>query len=333
MPRTGFAFPTGTAAAHVVEVARAAEAQGFESFWLTEGGGKDSISQLAYVAAHTDRIKLGTGIITIFSRTPVMIAQTTVGLNELSGGRFILGLGSGHEASVERGQGQRYVKPSTRMADYIRIIKSLLRDGHVSYQGEAVSVEDFRLIGAETPAEAPVYVATLGGPLARVAGALADGVLPLMAGPEGIRRLREHIAEGARAAGRDPAAVDVACFIIACASDDASAAEAEARRQVARYGSLPFYQRMLRLSGFEAEVDRFVEAQASGDQNRLPDLVSDRMLEALTLTGPASSWRETISRFRDAGVTLPIVYAAPVRPDGDASLLQAARTLSPEDLA
>ncbi|MCH8284176.1 MAG: LLM class flavin-dependent oxidoreductase, partial [Chloroflexi bacterium] len=227
MPRTGFAFPTGTAAAHVVEVARAAEAQGFESFWLTEGGGKDSISQLAYVAAHTDRIKLGTGIITIFSRTPVMIAQTTVGLNELSGGRFILGLGSGHEASVERGQGQRYVKPSTRMADYIRIIKSLLRDGHVSYQGEAVSVEDFRLIGAETPVEAPVYVATLGGPLARVAGALADGVLPLMAGPEGIRRLREHIAEGARAAGRDPAAVDVACFIIACASDDASAAEAE----------------------------------------------------------------------------------------------------------
>ncbi|MEE9284471.1 MAG: LLM class flavin-dependent oxidoreductase [Dehalococcoidia bacterium] len=333
MPRTGFAFPTGTAAAHIVETAKAAEAHGFESFWLTEGGGKDSISQLAFVAAHTHRIKLGTGIVTIFSRTPVMLAQTAVGMSELSGGRFVLGLGAGHEASVQRSQGQRFTRPATRMEDYIRIIKTLLREGRTSYQGQEVSVEEFRLFGAQTPVEAPVYVATLGGPLARVAGALADGVLPLMASPQGIQRLREHIEEGARAAGRDPASVDIACFIIACASSDSAAAEAEARRQVARYGSLPFYQRMLRLSGFEAEVDRFVDAQASGDQARLPDLVTDRMLEALTLTGPASRWRETIDRFRAAGVTLPIVYAAPVGPDGNASLLQAARTLTPDDLA
>ena len=103
--------------------AQAAEAQGYESFWLTEGANRDSISQLAYLAAKTSRIKLGTGIITIFSRTPVMVAQTAAGMMELSGGRFILGLGTGHKASVERVQGQVFSKPASRTRDYIRIIR------------------------------------------------------------------------------------------------------------------------------------------------------------------------------------------------------------------
>ena len=333
MPRTGFAFGTGISIAEIVEVAQAAEAQGYESFWLTEGGGKDSISQLAFVAAKTRRIKLGTGILTIFSRTPAMIVQTAAGMDDLSSGRFILGLGTGHKAAVERSQGQAFSKPATRMADYVRIIKGALTEGRVSHQGKAVSVEELRLSVRPLPKEVPVYIATLGGPLAKVAGAVADGVVPLMASPQGIERLREEIATGAAQVGRDPAEVDVACFIVACASDDRRAAEAEARRQVARYGSLPFYQRMLRISGFEVEVERFVQAQAAGDGARVPDLVSDRMLESLTLVGDARQWKEGIGRFRAAGVTLPIVYAAAVGPDSKASLLQAVRNLSASDLA
>lgn len=260
-----------------------------------------------------------------------MIAQTAAGMHDLSGGRFVLGLGTGHKMAVERGQGQPFAHPAARMEDYVRIIKALLRDGKASYRGKVVSAEDFRIMGGPSPV--PVYIATLGGPLARVAGSVADGVVPLMASPQGVQRLREHIATGARAAGRGPAEVDVACFIVACASSDAREAETEARRQVGRYGSLPFYQKMLRLSGFEKEMDRFVQAQHSGEAAKLPDLVSDRMLEELTLTGPTARWRATLARFRAVGVTLPIVYAAPAGPDARASLLQAARALPSADLA
>ena len=268
MPKTGFAFPAMASLpiADVVEVAQAAEAQGYESFWLTEGANRDSISQLAYLAAKTSRIKLGTGIITIFSRTPVMVAQTAAGMMELSGGRFILGLGTGHKASVERVQGQVFSKPASRTRDYIRIIREALKGERVSYQGEVVSVSDFRFGGPLPAGELPIYIACLGGPLARVSGEMADGVVPLMASPQGIEKLWEGIAEGAAQAGRDPSKVDVAGFIVACASDDHAQAEAEARRQIARYGSLPFYQRMMRIGGFEEEVEKIVQAQAAGGE-------------------------------------------------------------------
>ena len=332
MPKTGFAFPTGYSAQVAVEVAQASEAQGYESFWLTEGGGKDSISQLAYIAGQTTSIKLGTAIITIFGRTPVLIAQTSMSLDELSGGRFILGLGTGHQASVENHQGQSFVSPGARMVDYINVIRTLLSNGRVVYQGKAVSVAEFRMAGGGG-LHVPIYLATLGGPLARTAGRLGQGVLPLMANPAGIERLCGHIAEGAKQVGRDPSDVDVACMIIACASDDEAAAEAEARRQVARYGSLPFYQKMLRLGGFEQDVDRFVEAQNAGEAHRLPELVSDRMLEEVTLLGPVDRWRSTLAKFRAAGVTQPIIYAAAVGNDHRGSLLQAVLTLTAEDLS
>ena len=332
MPRTGFATPTGSAASTVAAVAQAAEAQGYDSFWLTEGGGKDSISQLGCLAGLTNRIRLGTGIITTFARTPVLIAQTALGLDDLSDGRFILGLGTGHRASVETGQGQDFARPVARMADYIHIITTLLNDGHVSYQGKAVSVEGFRMAPSGRRPNVPIYIATLGGPTARLAGRVAQGVLPLMASPEGIERLREGIAQGAKEADRSPAEIDVACFIIACASTDLAAAEAEARRQVARYGSLPFYQKMLRHSGFGDEVDRFQEAQNAGNGDRLPDLVSDRLLEAVTLVGSADEWRTRLRRFRTAGVTHPVVYAASVGEDHEGSLLQAVRMLPKEEL-
>lgn len=331
MPKTGFAISALAPIADVVEVARAAEAQGYESFWLTEGaGGRDAIAQLAFVAAHTTRIKLGTGVLTLFSRTSTAIAQAASCMQELSNGRFILGLGTGHKASVERTQGLPFARPVTRMRDYIRIARAAWRDGHVTYQGAAVSIPDFRMTSRPVPA--PIYIACLGGKLAEVAGEMADGVVPLMASPQGIERLREAIAAGAARARRPVSAVDVGCFIVACASDDNAAADAEARRQVGRYASLPFYQRMLTISGFAEEIHRIQRAQALGEAAKIPDLVSSRMLDAITLRGDAARWRATLDRYRSSGVTNPIVYAAPVGKDQKSSLLKAVRMLSAKEL-
>ena len=207
MARTGFAFPLSFHTSLVVEVAQAAEAQGYASFWLTEGGGKDAISQLAYVAAHTERIGLATGIITIFSRTPALVAQTAHGMAQLSGGRFILGLGTGHKASVEDGQGLPFSKPISRMEDYVAVLRQVLREGPRPTRGQGGQrppIFEFR-IGADEPlngrgrSTSPPSAGR--GP--QLAGRVAEGVVPLLASPMGIGALREDIVNGARSAGRD----------------------------------------------------------------------------------------------------------------------------------
>ena len=334
MPRTGFAFPLAHHTSVVVEVAKAAEEQGYESFWLTEGGGKDAISQLAYAAAHTERIALATGIITIFSRTPALVAQTAHGMAQLSGGRFILGLGTGHKASVEDGQGLTFSKPISRMEDYVAVLRQILREGRVRHEGKAYSVPNFDLrIGADEPLnDVPVYIATLGGPGAQLAGRVAEGVVPLLASPMGIGALREDIVNGARWAGRELSDVDVAPFIIAVAGADSALVEKTLRANVGRYARMPFYQKMLRVNGYGPEVTAIQQAQADGDHHRIPDLLSDQMLEELTLSGPADRWRSTLQRYRAAGATQPIVYAAPAG-DPRESLLAAVRTLTAADLA
>ena len=332
MPRTGFAISAHFQAVDFVELAQAAEARGYDTFWLTEGGGRDAVSPLAYIAAHTKRIKLGTGILTIYSRTPGMLAQTASALDQLSNGRFVLGLGTGHKAAVESGQGVPFVKPVTRMRDYVTIIKRALKDSEVSYKGGVYSVPSFTLGRRFTRPNLPVYIATLGGPLAELAGELADGVLPLMATPQGIGELRERIAAGAKRAGRDPKAIDVACFIIACASDDQRAAEWEARMQVARYARQPFYQKMLRVGGFASEAETMAKVWQANDNDQAARAVTDRMVESLTLFGPAAEWKHRLEVFRKAGVTQPVVYGASFGPDPKASLLHAIRMLSEADL-
>lgn len=334
MPRTGFAFPLAVQSSVVVDVARAAEAQGYESFWVTEGGGKDAISQLAYVAAQTSRIKLGTGIMTIFSRTPVLIGQTAHGMAQLSNNRFLLGLGTGHKASVEASQGVKFSKPLSRMSDYISVVRQILQNGRAAYEGEVVNVPNFEFrIGADEPLkDVPIYIATLGGPGAQLAGQIADGVVPLMASPMGVASLREDIVNGARSAGRDPTEIDIAPFIIAVAGDDASLVERELRANVSRYARLPFYQKMLRVSGYGKEVTAIQEAQKNGQGKHIPELLSDEMLEAVTLSGPVERWRSTLQSYRAAGATHPIVYAAPSG-DPRTSLIKAVQTLEAADLS
>ena len=137
MARIGFAFGVSAqlSVQDVVELAKTAEEKGYESFWITEGSGRDSISQLAVVAANTSDIRLGTGIVNIYSRSPSLMAMTAASMDDISQGRFILGLGAGHKQTIEGNHGVPLLKPATRMRDYISIVKSALKGGQVAYQG------------------------------------------------------------------------------------------------------------------------------------------------------------------------------------------------------
>ncbi|MBI2936470.1 MAG: LLM class flavin-dependent oxidoreductase [Chloroflexi bacterium] len=334
MPRTGFAISTPMLIQDLVDVAKAAELHGYESFWLTEGTGnsKDAISQLSVLARETRAIKLATGIVHVWTRSAPIMAMTAASLDEISGGRFILGLGTGHRASVERIHGIPFTKPLARTRDYTVIIKRALAGELVDYQGESRPALGFRLsyldVLKDHQPKVPVYIAALGPQMAEMAGEVADGIVPYLATPEHIRELVNDVRAGLRKAGRPSDAVDIACFIIACASPDQKAAFEEARRQLALYSRAPFYQNVLKRGGYAQEVEAIASAWASGDVAKATKAVPDRMVESLALVGTAAQWHQTLKRFRDAGVTLPIVYALPVGSNAKASILQALGTPS-----
>ncbi len=306
MKRLGIAFTSVLPVDDITAGARDAEEHGYESVWVTEGSGKDAFSQLTAAALATKSIRLATGVIPIFSRTPYLVAMSTCALDEVSGGRCTLGLGVGHRAFVEGTHGVLFEKPQQRLREYVTLLRALFSDQPVSFQGQAV-----RLPTARRPyplkGRVPIYAAVLSLSMARLAGEIADGVLLNLAPAAHVARVLEAVHEGARKAGRNPGDIDVACYILA-APDTGESAVQNVRGQIARYGGMPFYQRLYEESGFSREVSALREAWARHDRVGAERAVSDRMMEALAVLGRGQ--RERVNVFRKAGVTLPVLFAA-----------------------
>ena len=306
MERLGIGFTSILPVSDITAGARAAEEHGYESLWVTEGSGKDAFSQLIAAGLTTKRLGLATGVIPVFSRTPYLLAMSACALDEVSGGRCILGLGVGHRAFVEGTHGVPFDRPQQRLREYVTLLRALFSDQPVSFQGQVV-----RLPTARRPyplkGRVPIYTAVLSLSMARVAGEIADGVLLNLAPPAHIARVTEAVHEGARKAGRDPGKIDIACYILA-APDASESAIQNVRGQIARYGGMPFYQRLYEESGFTREVGALREAWARHDRNGAERAVSDRMMKALAVLGGGQ--RERIKEFRKAGVKLPVLFAA-----------------------
>src|SRR5215210_8033995 len=145
MARLGIAFSGGPSPAGIVECIKLAESLGYESAWVAEGHGGDQFAILSAAAAQTSRIQLGTGITSVFVRTAPTIAMAAAAVDDISGGRFILGIGSSHKVQVEAEHGVSYAKPLTRVRETVAFIRDLLRDGAVQFRGETVKIENFDL--------------------------------------------------------------------------------------------------------------------------------------------------------------------------------------------
>ncbi|MCS7207033.1 MAG: LLM class flavin-dependent oxidoreductase [Dehalococcoidia bacterium] len=319
MPILGLAVGTTYPLKTILAVAEEADRLGYHSFWCTEGAGKDSITQLTACALHTQHILLGTGIVNIYSRTPLLLAMTASALQEASGGRFLLGLGSGHREPISQGHGIPFSQPLGRMEDYLVILRGLLKGETVSHEGKVVQVR-----GARLPVPPPIpprlFVAALSPGMASLAGRLADGALFYLMPPAYVRELTSAMRLAAREGGRLEGEVVSACYLMAGEGDRAG--EEVLRRSVARYATLPFYARMLQECGFAREVEAIHRVQ--GDTARMAQAVSDTMLDALTVT-TTPGWLRRVTAYRQAGVDWPILFLMPSGPEVGESLLGMAR--------
>jgi probable F420-dependent oxidoreductase len=290
-----------------------AEERGFETLFVPEAGGREVFTQLAAFACGTARIRLGPGIATVFTRTPSLLAQAVVTLDQLSGGRAVLGLGTGHEPALVAGHGVRFERPLVRMREYVTIIKAILRGDASMPPAKLVPVTRFHLETAARPA-LPIYMAALGPKMCRLAGEVADGVLLNWATPAYVERALANLRDGAERAGRDPAAIDVACYVRVAAGASADEMRHALAREIGRYINMPFYRAMFDEAGFAAHTGP-VAATYPEDPDRAARLVPDAMLEALTVAGDAQATRARLDQYRAMGVRLPVLAPVPAGAD------------------
>ena len=289
------------------ELALLAESRGYEMVWVPEGSGRDSLTQLTYLAANTRNIKLATGILPIYYRTPMLTAMSAAGLGTLSGGRFILGLGVGHRPSVEGTHGIRFSRPLTHMRETITLARALLGGGQVSLAGKVFNVGSASLGGAAPADRVPIYVAALGPQMLELTGELADGALLNWTASSYLERAIHHLHRGAEKAGRDPSEVDIAGYVRVAVADDQQEARSSLQGQIARYASNPFYHNFFREMGFGEEMAAAEDAIQRGDLDEAAKAISRDMQDQVAVVGTAAECRAEIEKRRGLGLALPVV--------------------------
>lgn len=287
-----------------VSLARRAEALRYESLWVTHGGGRDALLVLGAYAHVTQRVRLGSGIIPIYPRHPVAMAQGALTLAELSGGRLLLGIGVSHRPLMEQALGLPMGNPLAVMREYVAVLRGALT-GKVQHEGPCYRVNWTSAL-PRLPAPPPIILAALSPPMLELAGEIADGVILWLCPPAYIRDVAiPAVRRGRENAGKPLDGFEVIAAVPVAATDDVEAATAIFREELVRYLSLPFYQRMLERSGFQEELaaferDRSRHSSAGG-------AVPPRLAEALGGIGASDRARAFIRQHRESGVTLPAV--------------------------
>ena len=308
MSRIGIAFSGGLTASEIADCAERAEALGYESVWVAEGHGGDQFAILAACALRTRRIRLGTAISSVFVRTAPTIAMAAATVDELSGGRFVLGLGSSHRVQVGPEHGVEYARPLDRVRETVAVVRALLRDGDVSHAGETVRVERFELWFRPHRGDVPVYLSALFPKMLELCGEIADGVILTRSTLASAAAARARVAAGAARAGCDPVAIEIASLFPASVAPDRDEALAAARPGLAFYaGFFPRYNRLLAESGFPAEAAAIAKAWSEGDTAAATRAVTDEMLAATGIAGTPAECRERVEAYRDSGLDLPII--------------------------
>lgn len=301
---------SGIDAAGIGRIAAAAEAAGFTDLWSGEEAGNDAFTPLALAAAATERIRLGTGIVSVFTRGPAVLAQHAAALQEASNGRFVLGLGTSAAGIVRGWNGIEFTRPVGRARDAVRFVREALDGGRPSARdGDSGT---FRL--ANPPkARVPVYLAGLRERMLTTAGAIADGVWINLAPLDAVPRVLDHVAAGARSAGRDPDALDVVSRFCWFPGPRETALNA-ARRVLAGYLSAPVYADYFRWLGYGDALAPAFQAWRDNDRHRALDLLPADLIDQVFLVGSSADVAGRIAAYRAAGVRTPVL--TPVANDG-----------------
>lgn len=310
----------GQTAADQLAVARAAEELGYDSVWTAEAYGSDAATVLAWLAAGTQKIRLGAGIFQVPARSAAMTAMTAATIDNLSGGRMILGLGTSGPQVSEGFHGVRFGKQLQRTRDYVAVVRLALTHQVVEYHGQTLELplpdgpgKALKLTIRPVQKQIPIYLAALGPRNVALAGEIADGWLPIFFSPEHTSELRAPLEEGAVRTGRSLDEFKIAPSVNVMISDDADSARNAMRPMLALYvggmGSREqnFYNRLVASYGFQEAAAKVQDLYLAGRRAEAMEALPDELIELVCIVGPKDQARDKIRAFRDAGVDTLIV--------------------------
>ena len=315
-------FLLGYSGKHIhmpIELIQQAESMGYDSVWTAEAYGNDAVPSAAYVLAQTSKIRVGTAIMQMPARTPAMCAMTAMSLDQLSGGRFIVGLGASGPQVVEGWHGVPYGKPVTRTKEYIQIMRKIFeREGPVEFDGQVYQMPNqsegttglgkpLKSILAAT--DIPIYTASITPAGLRCAGEVADGVFPVWMDPNKYDVLGESIEQGFEKAGNGKSLkdFDIAPFVTVAMNDDLDAAYDALRPWLALYiGGMGaknknFYHEYATRLGYGDAANQIQELYLSGKKPEAEALVPNELLDEVSLIGPRERIIERLGPWKEAG--------------------------------
>jgi F420-dependent oxidoreductase-like protein len=307
----GYAQP-GTSPLELVELAQEAERLGYHSAWAAEAWGTDAVTVLAWIAATTERIKVGSAILQIPGRTPANTGMTAATLDLLSGGRFLLGLGTSGPQVVEGWHGEPWGKPLGKTREYVEIVRAVLRRDVVEHHGEHYDVpytgpgatglgKPLKLMARPLRSDVPIYLASMGPKSVELAFEIADGWIPLFFQPERARDV--FPMDGARDGFEIAPSVPVVLI------DDVEAGRDALKGYYALYvGGMGargknFYNALFARYGYEEEARTIQDLYLDGKQRDAAAAVPDEFVDAVALVGPKERIGERLDAFREAGAT------------------------------
>lgn len=297
------------------------EKAGLDTVWVAEAYGFDSPTLMGYLAAKTETIEIGAAILNVYSRTPALLAQTAAGLDNISGGRAIIGLGASGPQVIEGWHGLPYSKPIGRTKEVIEVVRAALRREVLTYDGKTITLplpadqgtglgKPLKMLTRPERSAVPLYIAGLGPKSVEGAAEYADGWLPFLYSPEGSSRVwGEPLAAGTANRSADLAPLEVVAGGMVAVGEDVKGMLDFARPMFALYiGGMGargknFYNQLACDYGYEAEAKQIQDLYLDGKKKEAEAAVPLELLEQVNLVGPASYVKERIEAFRESGVT------------------------------
>jgi F420-dependent oxidoreductase-like protein len=305
----------GMGPAEQLQVVQEAERLGYDSVWAAEAYGSDAATVLAWLAAGTSKIKLGSAIFQMPGRSAAMTAMTAATISELSGGRMLLGIGSSGPQVAEGWHGQRFARQLQRTREYVAVVRMALSRERVEFHGETIELplpdgpgKPLKLTIQPAQERIPIYLAAIGPKNTALAGEIADGWIPTFFSPEHVSELRALLQEGAQRSGRSLDDFDIAPTVNAYISDDRETARNLMRPVLALYiggmGSRRqnFYNNLVQRYGFADAATKIQDLYLDGKREEAGAAIPDELIDLVSLCGPRDVVRDRLAAFRDGGV-------------------------------
>jgi probable F420-dependent oxidoreductase len=287
---------------HFADLVRTAERCGYTDAWSYESFGSDAFSPVTAAAMLAPKMRFGSAIVPVFTRPVPLIAMSAVTVNQIAGGRFILGLGISTPNIVEQWMGVPFRKPVTQMRETVEALRAIFRGEKVTMAGKMVRINGFRMdISFDKPP--PIYIGAQGSQMLRIAGEIGDGVIVNFVTPETLAPMLDETRGGMRSSGKDPSKLEVGCRIIVAVDEDDATTRTLFRRSLTAYVTVPQYNKFFREIGYENEAGAAMEAWNAGDRKKALELIPDGMVEKIFVFGTPEQCARRLKDYERAGIT------------------------------